>query len=136
MKIPENNQTVMPYLILENAAGFILFTQKVFGARINFKNMRDENIIRHAEIMIGDDSTIMFADSTHEFEPSTANLFIYVNNADETFQKAIREGATIVKEITDESYGRGGGIKDPFGNIWWVTAINYKGKRSVNKSPE
>jgi uncharacterized glyoxalase superfamily protein PhnB len=28
-----------------------------------------------------------------------------------------------VKEITNESYGRGGGIKDPFGNTWWITAV-------------
>jgi len=54
MKIPENNQTVMPYLILENAAAFILFTQKVFGARETFKTMRTENIIMHAEIKVGD----------------------------------------------------------------------------------
>jgi uncharacterized glyoxalase superfamily protein PhnB len=123
MQIPENNQTVMPYLILENAARFILFTQKVFGAREMFKNMRNENVIRHAEIMIGKDSTIMFADATEDYLPSPASLFIYVDDADETFEKAITEGSTIVKEITDESYGRGGGIKDPFGNIWWVTAV-------------
>lgn len=122
MKIPENNQTVMPYLILENAAGFILFTQKVFGAKESFKTMRDENVIRHAEIMIGD-STIMFADATEQFKRTNANLFVYVENADETFAKAIDEGATVEKEITDESYGRGGGIKDPFGNIWWITAV-------------
>jgi uncharacterized glyoxalase superfamily protein PhnB len=122
MKIPENNQTVMPYLILENAAGFILFTQKVFGAREIFKTMLDENIIRHAEIMIGD-STIMFADANEQYKPSTAALFVYVENADKTFAKAIHEGATVEKEITDESYGRGGGIKDPFGNIWWITAV-------------
>ena len=34
----------MPYLILENAAGFILFTQKVFGAKETLKIMRDENV--------------------------------------------------------------------------------------------
>jgi uncharacterized glyoxalase superfamily protein PhnB len=46
-----------------------------------------------------------------------------VKNADETFEKAINEGATIVREITEQSYGRSGGIKDPFGNIWWITAV-------------
>lgn len=122
MKIPENNQTVMPYLILENAAGFILFTQKVFGAKETLKTMRVENVIRHAEIMIGN-STIMFADAAEQFKPSNAALFMYVENADETFAKAIHEGATVEKEITNESYGRGGGIKDPFGNIWWITAV-------------
>jgi PhnB protein len=124
MKIPENNQTVMPYLIVENAAGFLSFTENVFGARETFKNMRDENVIWHAEIMIGNDSTIMFADATKDYSPSTGSFFIYVDNADETFAKAISEGATVVKEITDESYGRGGGIKDPFGNTWWITAVN------------
>jgi PhnB protein len=124
MKSPENNQTVMPYLIVENAAGFLSFTENVFGARETFKNMPDENVIRHAEIMIGSDSTIMFADAAKDYAPSTGSFFIYVDNADETFAKAISEGATVVKEITDESYGRGGGIKDPFGNTWWITAVN------------
>jgi uncharacterized glyoxalase superfamily protein PhnB len=123
MKIPENNQTVMPYLIIENAPGFILFTQKVFGAKETRKHLRSENVIMHAEIVIGGDSTIMLADATDEFKPSTTNLFIYVENADETFEKAINEGATIVREITEQSYGRSGGIKDPFGNIWWITAV-------------
>ena len=123
MNIPENYQTVMPYLILPNAARFISFTEKVFGAKEKLKYMRDVATIMHAEIMI-EGSTIMLADATEEFKTSTAGLFIYVENADETFAKAISEGATVVKEITDESYGRGGGIKDPFGNTWWITAVN------------
>lgn len=120
MNIPDNNQTVMPYLILTDASGFISFAEKVFGGKETFKMMRDENTIWHAEIMIGD-STIMFADATKEFVAYTTGLFIYVENVDDTFAKAIKEGATVVKEIIDESYGRGGGIKDPFGNTWWVT---------------
>jgi uncharacterized glyoxalase superfamily protein PhnB len=120
MNLPENNQTVMPYLILPNASGFISFMQKVFGAREILKHMRDENKIMHAEIMIGD-STIMLADTTEQFKTSTANLFIYVEDADKTVEKALNEGASVVKEVTNEEYGRGGGIKDPSGNIWWVT---------------
>lgn len=56
--------------------------------------MRDEKVIRHAAIMIGD-STIMFADATEKFKRSNASFFVYVENADETFEKAIREGATV-----------------------------------------
>lgn len=120
MKIPDNLQTVMPYLILPNAEGFFSFTEKVFHAKEISKYMRDEKTIMHAEIMIGD-STIMFADTTEEFKPSTADLFIYVENAEETFQIAIREGASIIREISDQGYGRSGGVKDPFGNVWWIT---------------
>lgn len=122
-KIPENYQTVMPYLIVKNAAQFISFMQTVFDATETYKAMRDENTIMHAEIMIGG-STIMFADSTDIYGVRNAGMFIYVDDADETFKKAISNGGTVVSELTDQSYGRSGGVKDPFGNTWWITAIN------------
>jgi PhnB protein len=123
LKIPGNYQTVMPYLIVKDAAKFISFMQTVFDAVETYKAMRDEHTIMHAEIMIGG-STIMFADSTEKFAVRNAGLFIYVDDADETFKKAIDSGATVVTEMTDQSYGRSGGVKDPFGNIWWITSMN------------
>lgn len=122
MKIPENYQTVMPYLILENAAGFIDFTKKVFGAHETHKTMRDETTIMHAEVMIGE-STIMFAEATETFKVSNAGLFVYVEEADETFKIALENGSNVVTELADQTYGRSGGIKDPFGNVWWITSV-------------
>ena len=122
-KIPDNYQAVMPYLIVKDAAQFIGFMQKVFDATETYKFMRDENTIMHAEIMIGG-STIMLADSTGEINVSTAGLFIYVDDADETFKKAIDAGAITVKEMADQTYGRSGGVQDPFGNVWWITSMN------------
>ena len=122
MNIPVNNQTVMPYLIINNATNFIAFTQKVFGAEETYKAMRDENIIMHAEIMIGG-STIMFADSTEVYSPRPAGLFVYVEDADETYKKAIDEGAIAITELADQPYGRSGGVADPFGNSWWITSV-------------
>lgn len=121
-KIPDNYQTVMPYLIIPNAAEFILFTQKVFGAEETYKAMRDENTIMHAEIMIGE-STVMFADATEQYKPRPAGLFVYADNADDTFKKAIDAGATVVTELADQPYGRSGGVSDPFGNTWWITSV-------------
>lgn len=122
MKIPENYQTVMPYLILKNAQGFIAFTQEVFGAKEMHKSMRDEKTIMHAEIMIGE-STIMFADATEQFKVSNAGLFVYVDNADETYKSALTNGGTVVTELVNQPYGRSGGIADPFGNVWWITSV-------------
>ena len=123
LKIPENYQTVMPYLIVKDAAKFISFMQTVFDATETYKAMRDENIIMHAEIMIGG-STIMFADSTDTYGARNAGMFIYVDDADATFKKAIENGATVVNEMADQSYGRSGGVEDPFGNTWWITGIS------------
>jgi uncharacterized glyoxalase superfamily protein PhnB len=121
-KIPANYQTVMVYLILKDASNFIAFTGKVFGAKETYKTMRDDHIIMHAEIMIGD-TTIMLADATEQYKPQTAGFFIYVENADETFKTAIDAGATIISKPSDQPYGRSGGVTDMFGNTWWITSI-------------
>jgi PhnB protein len=120
-KIPEGYQTVMPYLILKNAAAFIEFTQKIFNAQLLNKHMRDETTIMHAEVKIGGDSVIMFADSTEQYQPQVSNFFVYVDNADETFELALQNGAVAVSKMSDQSYGRTGGVKDVCGNIWWIT---------------
>ena len=120
--IPPNYQTVMPYLILPNAAAFSTFTESVFGAKITHTSMRDEHTIMHAEVMIGE-CTIMFADTTDKIEASPAGLFVYVADADTSFAKALAAGATVLLEIEDRSYGRSGGVLDPFGNSWWITSI-------------
>lgn len=120
MNIPTGYQTIMPYLIVKNAANFLAFTQKVFNAEEKIKHMRDEQIIMHAEVMIGE-SIIMFADSTGQHTERTAGMFVYVENADETFKKALDEGATSLTPLSDQPYGRSGGVLDPFGNTWWIT---------------
>lgn len=120
--IPDNYPTVMPYLIIENATAFIQFMQDVFDATLSNKHMRDENIIMHAELKTGN-SMIMLADSTTQFPPSNAGLFIYVEDADITYKKALAKGATALTELSDQSYGRTGGVKDPFGNTWWITSV-------------
>ena len=121
-KIPGNYQTVMPYLIIKDAAKFIEFTERVFGAIKGYIAMRDENIIMHGEVMIGE-STIMFADAAEQFQMRAQGLFVYVADADETYNKALSEGATVVTPLSDQPYGRSGGIKDPFEITWWITSL-------------
>ncbi len=122
MKIPNGHQVVMPYLIVNNASDFIDFTKSVFGSEVIFQKMRDENTIMHAEIQIGG-STIMFADATEQFKPQTANLFVYVADADEIYHKSLSEGATSIMELSDQDYGRTCGIKDAFDNVWYITSV-------------
>jgi PhnB protein len=122
VKIPENHQRVMLYLVVKDALKFIDFTRNVFGAKETVKVMKDENTIMHAEVMIGE-CTICFADCTDTWEPQPANIFIYAGNADETYIKAIEAGATVITELADQIYGRSGGVKDPFGNTWWITSV-------------
>lgn len=120
INLPQGYQRVMPYLILKDAAGFLDFCKVVFDATEKLKHMRDETTIAHAEIQIGE-STIMFAEATDQWKTQTAGLFVYVKDADETYKKALENGAVSVMEPANQSYGRSGGITDPCGNTWWIT---------------
>jgi len=122
--IPAGYQPIMPYLILPNAEGFIGFMQKVFGATQKLKVMRDESkgIIMHGEVQV-EGSTVMFADSTEKYPPMPASMFIYVEDADQSYRKAIEAGATSINEPADQSYGRSCGVQDPHGNTWWITSL-------------
>lgn len=121
MNIPKGHQPVMPYLMMEDAAGFIEFIKKVFDAEMTHESMRD-GIVAHCEAQIGG-GTIMFSNSRDEWKPATANMFVYVPDADETYKKAIESGATSVMEMADQDYGRSGGFADAHGNVWWVTTV-------------
>jgi PhnB protein len=120
-KIPEGYNTVTPYLILKNASQFIDFMTEVFEAEVTYKAMRDEKTIMHAELKI-DDSKIMFADAGEQWKVQPAGLFIYVDEADVVYNKAKLKGAETVTPMADQSYRRSGGVKDPFGNTWWITS--------------
>jgi uncharacterized glyoxalase superfamily protein PhnB len=121
-KIPEDYQTVTTYLIIKNAVAFIQFMQTVFNAEVVNKHIHNENTIMHAELKIGN-SIIMLADSTPQYSPANATLFIYVEDADAIYKKAIDNGAATVTELANQSYGRSGGVKDSFGNTWWITSV-------------
>lgn len=121
MKKPDGYHTIIPYLILKNAVGFLDFTKKLFNA-VEVMKVMDEDKIKHAEIKI-DDTVIMFAESSEQWQPNTAGFFIYVDDADKTYKEALSLGAKSINEPSDQEYGRSGGVTDPFGNTWWVTSV-------------
>ena len=125
MNLPKGHQTIMPYLMLDGALKFIDFTKAIFDAEVNIEihTLReDQKTVLHSEIQIGG-STIMFTDATKQWQTQTANLFIYVESADQTYIKALDFGAESVMGLSDQDYGRTCGVKDPFGNVWWITSL-------------
>ena len=116
------HQTIMPYLIVEDAAAFIEFAEKVFKMELQALTPRSEGVIMHAELR-NEGSTIMLADATAEFRPMPAGMFIYVNDADAIYQLALENGAVSIMEPSDQNYGRAAGVKDLWGNTWWVTSL-------------
>ena len=123
MEEQKTQPTVIPYLILPQAEKFFDFVKIVFNGEEIGRFLNDDGTLMHGEINIGN-SLIMFGRSTDQWEPQPAGLYVNVENADETFKKALDNGATVVHEVADKEYGRTGGVKDPFGNTWWIVSQN------------
>ena len=118
MQIPAQYNRLMPYMIIPGAYEFITFMKAVFGAEEQLLVPRSEGIIMHGELRIGD-AVIMFADATEQFEARPAGIFIYVDNVDANYDKALAFGATSHMAPTTMDYGYTCGFKDAFGNDWW-----------------
>ena len=120
MQLPVGYQTIMPYLLLNDTNGFLDFAVKVFQATVKESSTNPVGKIVHGEILIGG-CCIMFGPAGNEFPPQSAGMFIYVENADSSYQIALNAGATSIMPPANQSYGRSCGVKDPFGNTWWIT---------------
>lgn len=127
--IPEGHHTVTPYMIIRDAANAIEFYKKAFDAKEELRLTSPERKIQHAEIRIGD-SRVMIVDEFPEYElmrgPQSIggngmHIFLYVEDVDSFVEQAINAGAEELMKVEDQNDGdRRGGLKDPFGHIWWV----------------
>ena len=74
---------------------------------------------RPAEIRIGN-SLIMVTPAT-ERDLFPAFLYVYVDNADQAYQRALAAGATTLEAPRDTPYGdRRAMVRDPFGNVFQI----------------
>jgi PhnB protein len=120
LPIPAGYHTVTPYLAVPDAQALIDFVVKVFDAKEREVIRQPDGRIRHAEVQIGD-SIIMLGSTSSTFGTATATLYVYVDDADARYQKALDAGATSISEPTDQFYGdRHAGVKDPNDITWWV----------------
>jgi PhnB protein len=126
--IPEGYHSLTPYLAVEDASRAIEFYKDAFGAEEVIRMPGPDGSVAHAELQIGD-SKLMLSDpfpQSNVRPPSerggpTASIFMYVNDADATFEQAQKAGATVVAELEDMFWGdRFGSLADPFGHVWSV----------------
>jgi PhnB protein len=126
--IPEGYNTVTPYLVIKGAAQAIEYYKKVFGATVVVRMDGPGGRVQHAELQIGD-SRIMLADENPSMGATSAttignspvSLYLYLPDVDKVVDKAVAEGAKILKPVQDQFYGdRSGFLQDPFGHFWGI----------------
>ena len=121
MMIPDGFHSVSPYIFSSNSRKLIEFLKSSFGAKEVLITEDDQGRVSNAIVRIGD-SSFMISDGGGKVSPMPASFMLYVENADATVKLALQNGATQEMPVADQPYGdRQGGIKDPTGNIWWVS---------------
>ena len=125
--IPSHLSTVTPSLVATPCADAIDFYIEAFGAEeIEPRMTGPDGSIGHAEIRIGD-SVIKLADewpggptqAPTTLGGSTAAFFIYTEDVDALWERALAAGAEVVFPLEMQFYGdKSGRVKDPFGHTW------------------
>lgn len=120
--IPDNRSRITPYLVVSDADKLLNFLKQVFDAE-EFSCMKSsDGTVMHAEVRIGGES-IMMGEAHGEWPPMPGSVYIYVEDSDATYKRALDAGATSIMEPADQFHGdRYGGVTDPVGNQWWIVS--------------
>jgi len=127
--IPEGYPRVTPYLIVDGASDAIDFYCSMLGANERMRMPAPGGRIGHAELELGD-SLIMLADESPDMGAvgprgvggTPVTMMVYVEDVDDTFDRACKAGAKSVRPVEDRFYGdRSGQLEDPFGHRWDIS---------------
>lgn len=111
--VPEGWHTVTPRLFVADAAQMVEFLKRTFGADGDF---RDDG---PSDIRIGD--SIVMVSEAGVREPTGAFLYVYLQDTDAAYRRALDAGATMIEAPYDMFYGdRRATVKDSFGNTWQI----------------
>jgi len=111
--VPEGWHTVTPRLFVSAPARLVEFLKLAFGATGEYREDGP------TDIRIGD--SIVMVSSTEFREGTALFLYLYLEDPDATYRRAISAGATSLEEPQDMFYGdRRATVRDPFGNTWQI----------------
>ena len=115
-------RTVTPYLLVPDADAELAFLKAAFGAVERDVSRHQDGSIMHAEITIGD-SLVMLGQAGGQWKPRDGSFYLWVEDVDATYRRALQAGGTSESEPEDKPYGhRNAGVIDPSGLTWWIAA--------------
>ena len=121
MHIPPGFTTVFPYIFAHDALTYLDFLRDGLGGEIIGAHKSPDGKLANGQIRFND-TTIMVSEATGDNPTSQATYYIYVADADAAMARAVAAGGTQLMEVGDRVYGdRQGGMRDPQGNIWWIS---------------
>ncbi len=115
---PEGMGTILPYLHPEDARKYIDFLKRAFGAE-ELGVFEESGRVMHAAVRLGD-AVVEMGEPADRAGIPTNGFFLFVDDVDAAYTRALAEGATTVRPPDDLPYGmRSAIVKDPGGYLWW-----------------
>lgn len=116
---PEGSPDILAFLVVKDPRKTIAFAESVLGAQlVSEPLLRGNGQIWNAEMHLGD-SRFYISGADGPFE-MPGFLYVYVEDCDATYARAIDHGADPVTPPDDRFYGaRDGGVSDANGTMWW-----------------
>jgi uncharacterized glyoxalase superfamily protein PhnB len=124
--VPEGFHTVTPHLILDNCAQAIDWYKKALGVEEANRAVGPDGKILHSELRIGDsrvfvNDAMMGGKGPKAIGGSPASLWLYVEDCDAVFNRAVGGGAQVRMPLADQFWGdRSGTLEDPHGYQWTI----------------
>ncbi len=113
---------VTPYLHPVGAPKLIDFLKEAFSAEEVARHEEPEGTVVHAKVRLGN-SILEMGEAHGEYQPMPSMFYMYVNNVDAAYERAIQVGAKSLSAPADQPYGdRNAAVEDPFGNQWYLAA--------------
>ncbi|MGW2303160.1 VOC family protein [Streptomyces sp. NPDC001809] len=119
---PQGYTSVAPWVVTDDTGALLDFITAAFDGEEIARVPVEDGTIGHGEIRVGDTVVLAF-DRRPDWPVMPSLLRVYVPDADAAMAAAVAHGAQVVTEVADSAWGdRGGRVRDPFGNIWWVVS--------------
>ncbi len=110
--------SVRPYLY--GGLDMLELVKRAFGA-VELERQETKNNGFHVEARIGDSIIVMEACDPPHPSGKPASIYVYVEDVDAAYQRALEAGATSIAAPEDKPYQeRAAGVMDSFGNTWWI----------------
>lgn len=99
------------------------FVKYVFGA-VEVERVEAGPDAFHIESRIGDSMVVMETREPPKPSWAPSSVYVYVEDVDATYRRALESGATSIADPVDKPYQeRSAGVKDSFGNTWWISTF-------------
>jgi len=116
----EGAPTLQPYLHPLRAEPVLNFMKRAFGAEELGRYTAPDGVIHHTTVRIGN-AHMEMGEAHGPYQPMPTMFYLYVEDCDALYKRAMSAGATSISEPKDQPYGdRSGGVVDPFGNKWYI----------------